>query len=131
MVIIEILIVAAVLVYIGWPLYRPESAVVTAVEEGDDYHKLLYKKDASLMAIKDLEFDYKTGKIDEEDYSELKRSFETNAVEVLKAIDQAEKGVKTSQPAESVSKPASFCAGCGNSLGSGDAFCPQCGRKAS
>jgi len=131
MVIIELLLVAAILIYMGWPLYRPESAIVTAVEEGDDYHKLLYKKDASLMAIKDLEFDYKTGKIDEEEYSELKKSFETNAVEVLKAIDQAEKGVKPSQPAEPESKHASFCGGCGNKLDSGDAFCPQCGRKAS
>jgi rubrerythrin len=129
MVFIELLLVAAILVYIGWPLYRPETATVTAVEEGDDYHKLLYKKDASLMAIKDLEFDYKTGKIDEDDYNELKKSFEYAAVKVLKAIDHVEKSGKVSPQAGSESIGASVCSGCGNKLGSGDAFCPQCGRK--
>lgn len=130
MVIVELLLVAAILIYIGWPLYRPETATATSVGEGDDYHKLLYKKDASLMAIKDLEFDYKTGKIDDDDYRELKKSFESNAVAILKAIDQAEKGDKVSRQDGPESRAESFCSGCGNKLGSGDLFCPQCGRKA-
>jgi hypothetical protein len=129
MVIVELLLVAAILIYIGWPLYRPETAAVTAVGEGDDYHKLLYKKDASLMAIKDLEFDYKTGKIDEDDYRELKKSFESNAVAILKAIDQVKKGGNVSPQDGSESKAAGFCSSCGNMLNSGDLFCPQCGRK--
>ena len=84
----EILLVGLVLFGIGYPLFmRPKE--VKTVDEGDEYHKLLYAKDAALLAIKELDFDYDTGKVGDEDYKQIKRQFESEAVAIMKQLDEA------------------------------------------
>jgi len=90
MFLLEVFIVGAVLFGIGYPLFtRPKEE--QTVNEGDEYHNLLYSKDAALLAIKELDFDYDTGKVGEEDYRRIKRQFEGEAVAIIKQIDDAEK----------------------------------------
>lgn len=90
MYLLEIFIIGAVLFGIGYPLFmRPKE--IAAVNEGDEYHNLLYAKDAALLAIKELDFDYDTGKVGEEDYKQIKKQFEAEAVAIMKRIDKAEK----------------------------------------
>ena len=89
----EILLIALVLVLIGYPIFV-KPAEIAAVDEGDEYHRLLYARDAAYTALKDLEFDFKTGKIDDEDYHTLKAQFEGEAVGILKKIDDFEKKPK-------------------------------------
>ncbi len=90
---IEIVLIALVLGFIGYPIFV-KYAEVGEIEEGDEYHNLLYLKDAAYIALKDLEFDFKTGKIDDEDYGNLKAQFESDAVGILKKIDEYEKKKK-------------------------------------
>ncbi|MGE5849590.1 MAG: hypothetical protein ACM362_05645 [Candidatus Methylomirabilota bacterium] len=49
---------------------------------------LLARKEAALSALKELEFDYRTRKLSEEDYQELRAVYRVEAAEVLKAMDQ-------------------------------------------
>lgn len=49
---------------------------------------LVARKEAALSALKDLEFDYRTRKLSEEDYEELRAVYRVEAAEVLKAMDQ-------------------------------------------
>ncbi len=84
----EILLVAAVLVFIGYPLFRRPAEQKT-LKEGDDYHNLLYAKEAAFMALKELDFDYDTGKVGEEDYRKIKKQYEGEAVAIIKQIDEA------------------------------------------
>jgi hypothetical protein len=46
------------------------------------------RKEATLSALKDLEFDYWTRKLSAEDYEELRAIYRVEAAEVLKAMDQ-------------------------------------------
>jgi len=90
MYLLEIFVIGAVLFGIGYPLFMQPKEVTTG-NEGDEYHNLLYAKDAALLAIKELDFDYDTGKVGEEDYKQIKKRFEAEAVAILKRIDKAEK----------------------------------------
>jgi hypothetical protein len=49
---------------------------------------LLARKEAALSALKELEFDYRTRKLSEEDYQELRAVYRVEAAEALKAMDQ-------------------------------------------
>lgn len=87
MIFFEIFMVIAVLAAIGYPLFAQSATHAGTVSEGDEYHKLLYAREAAYLALKDLEFDYKTGKLDEDDYRQLKHRYEGEAVAILKRID--------------------------------------------
>ena len=89
MYLLEILVVGLVLFGIGYPLFMRPKEVIT-LDEGDEYHNLLYAKDAALLAIKELDFDYDTGKLGEDDYKRIKKQFESEAVAIIKQVDEAE-----------------------------------------
>ena len=48
---------------------------------------LLLQKDTLYTAIRDLEFDFQTGKVDQKDYAELRQQLEREAVHVLRLLD--------------------------------------------
>jgi len=134
-IVFEILVVVAVLTAIAIPLFRPVDdeyilAQKLSLEEGDQYHQLLYKKENFLSTLKDLEFEYETGKLSKEDFDETKEDFELKAIQVIKEIEEMEKAAK-----EAVSKPKKkgkqdlFCTSCGKKVGSDAKFCPSCGKQ--
>jgi DNA polymerase II large subunit len=87
------MLVAAVLLAIGYPLFQRPKETKTW-KEGDDYHNLLYAKDAALLAIKELDFDYDTGKVGEEDYRQIKKQYEGEAIAIMKQLDEVEERQK-------------------------------------
>ncbi|MBF0171205.1 MAG: hypothetical protein HQK87_08980 [Nitrospinae bacterium] len=125
---VEILVLLATLGFIALPLMgrfgRPAAEGVT---EGE-LSELLYKKDAVYTALKDLDFDHRTGKIDRADYEEMKRQFETDAMSVIATIEtlQAGGGAATAPERDAARR---FCAACGNGAKPGDKFCASCGTK--
>ncbi len=128
-ILIGTLLAIALLFYIGYPLLAKTSPEETAeVDEGDEYHKLLYRRDTSYLALKDLEFDHETGKIDDTDYEELKKNFEMEAVGILKEIDAVKKDDTPKKKTEP--KENSFCTACGVKLEPSDKFCGECGQRA-
>ena len=100
--IIELLMVLAILVATGMPLFRgvARKKLYSSPDQLRDEHQhLLVRKEETLLSIKELEFDYKTDKLSKEDYEELRRKLETSAVAILERIDELEKlnkGVKRS-----------------------------------
>lgn len=109
----------------------------------DDYeetplHHLLSRKDSIYTALRDLEFDYQTGKLSDDDYESLRAKFTSEASVVLEEIDEmratkpsqktkkSKKGKKT--PVETASD-GSTCDECGFALKEGDKFCKSCGTK--
>ncbi len=125
MVVFEVLLVLTVLAVIGYPLFV-EPRTVEGVEEGDEYHKLISAKESALVALKDLDFDYKTGKLDDEDYQKLKAQYESEAVSVLKQIDEAGKGGQ--KEIRQSKQQGRFCTSCGTKASPDDAFCSSCGK---
>lgn len=132
---IEIVILSAVLFCVAYPLLsrkvaEPGAAALTE----SDYTDLLYRKEATLIALKDLEFDFKTGKIDDSDYGEVKTGLEAEAMEILRNIELLDKGAP--QPAAAGSGAAqdrprakNFCHNCGAPAGKSHKFCSACGAR--
>ena len=85
---IELAIVILSLYYVGLPLFRRQgygTEVAHSVQR-DELHRLLVQKDNAYSTIKDIQFDFKTGKISEEDYKGLMARYEAEAVDILKKI---------------------------------------------
>jgi hypothetical protein len=59
----------------------------TPTEEQDRRLALFEERDRALAALKELEFDHRTGKIGDEDYRELVGPLRRAAAEALRALD--------------------------------------------
>ena len=53
---------------------------------------LLLQKDALYTAIRDVVFDFQTGKVDQQDYVEVRQRLEREAVQVLRLLDTSDSG---------------------------------------
>lgn len=127
----EIAILALTLLFIAYPLYNRrlvETGGSDVMES--ELTDLLYRKEAVYIALKDLEFDYKTGKLDDSDYQEMKSKFEAEAVGLLGRIDEVEKGSKSPKSGSHLSAKKAegrFCVKCGSAVGDDFNFCGKCG----
>lgn len=83
---IALVLSLAALAYVVWPLLKPGPAPV--IVEDDRLTELLGRKDAVMMAIKELEFDYNVGKLSEEDYQLYDQRLRRQAVGLLQQIEQ-------------------------------------------
>lgn len=90
---------------------RERAVEPTDSAEGDP----AARRDAALAALRELEFDYRTDKIAEEEYRHLRAEY---AREAVRARDEA--GDETEEAEEA-------CAACGASLRPGARFCARCG----
>jgi hypothetical protein len=66
--------------------------------------RLVEQRDRALAALKELEFDHRTGKIADSDYEELVRPLRREAADALRALDPARP--TTAAPAEKVDASA-------------------------
>lgn len=121
--------------YVSAPLLKERQAekMLTDYFQDTELHHLLSRKDSIYTAIKDLEFDHKTGKLSDEDYEELRTKFEQQAAAVLAEIDAFKAGENKAKKASTkrTSKKAEFCSACGEKIDVGVKFCPACGAQVS
>jgi hypothetical protein len=127
----EIAILALTLLFIAYPLLNRRASDIAGGDVPEsELTDLLYKKESAYIALKDLDFDYKMGKIDDADYQEMKSRFEMDAVALLGRIDDLEAGV-SAKPARGGATPMAgdmrFCVKCGAKTGADFNFCGKCG----
>lgn len=129
-------LLVGVAILIGYPLFKAPSGVYR--REGTEDEPLLeleLRKESAYAALKELEFDYRTGKLSEEDYKELEEQYRYQAISLLKDIDRAEKGEDLSEKIEEeirairkAKQKELRCPSCQENYIPGDRFCPSCGR---
>lgn len=127
---IEILLLLSLLAMVAYPLMGMRHSSKELVE--NELSDLLYKKDAAFFALKDLKFDHATGKIDDSDYDQMKKKFESEAVAVLDEIENFKEGTDTADkisPAQNETENKNFCTQCGEQIKGDFKFCPSCGNK--
>jgi rubrerythrin len=66
--------------------------------------------DAAIEALRQLELEYQTGKLSDEEYGALRTRLEREALDARDA------------------RPSGFCPECGHSLEGDETFCPACGH---
>ncbi len=83
---IAVVVAAAALAFVAWPLLKPGPAPVIVAD--DRLAELLGRKDATLQAIKDLEFDYQVGKLSEADFQLYDQRLRRQAIAYIQQIEQ-------------------------------------------
>lgn len=143
---IAILVLAATLAVLAYPLYRTRRQ--TATLNVSTLDNLLTRRDGIYATLRDLELDRQLGKLDEADYNALRDKYMTQASDVLRQLDTVQgKGAAAGASAvleQEVSArrktqdrtntratqkdSAGFCRNCGQPYETGDKFCSKCGR---
>jgi len=94
--VIPIILTAAValatLLYVARPFFGESELPTAARADGPSTGRLelVEERDRALVALKELEFDHRTGKVSEVDYRELIGPLRRRAVETLRALDPVE-----------------------------------------
>ena len=82
------LVAAAAVVLVSLPfLLRSDEDFDTPNEDAERRLMLIDERDRALAALKELEFDHRTGKVDDDDYRTLVGPLRRAAAEALQAID--------------------------------------------
>ena len=101
---LQLILIVAILLGVGIPLFgklKLKKLVEPVDPAIDKFKHLLVRKEETLISIKELEFDYNTGKISEPDYKELLHKLEKEATGILEHLDQLEKESKKGKPRKS------------------------------
>ena len=88
-----ILFISAVL-YIAYPLLQEEKKESAPEDEVTDEEKAQHEKEDIIESLKDIDMDFRMGKLSTQDYQSLKGEFEQRAVEIFQRVQslQAEGG---------------------------------------
>jgi hypothetical protein len=89
-IVLGLILAAVVVVLVAWPFLRePVTEDDTIHEPQPERLALAEERDRALAALKELEFDHRTGKIDDEDYRALVGPLRRQAAAALRSLDAA------------------------------------------
>jgi hypothetical protein len=131
--------------YVLIPLFRESKGSRALGSAGEsDLDRLQDRKTVVYRNLRDLEFEYKMGRLSDADFQQLEAGYKNEAADILQKLDsmrsskRSEKGIKK-DPSErppmrsaADSKPESAeprCPACGAEVFAGKKFCADCGHK--
>src|SRR5262245_54599550 len=129
-----VLLVAAVVLFVLQPMLSGQRASLH--REMDEMTEAEARRRVTLLALRDVEYDYATGKLDETDYNAMRRELAAEAVAALQAVDaEAAVGPGSAPPdlekeierLKSGLRAGRTCGSCGAANGAGSKFCSYCG----
>jgi hypothetical protein len=120
------------------PLFRKDDSLESAIIEETEWDLLQRKKEVVLGNIQDLDFEYKCGKLSEEDYKQIRAQMGTEAAAVFREIDHIESSQDldalirrelTLRRHRNAASSQIACSACGISNPTTNKFCAECGAK--
>ena len=139
---IVLFLAVGLVIFVGTPFVQQRSDHGVESETTLELEQLSLQKETIYTAIRDLDFDFQTGKVDTNDYGELRRHLEEEAVQLLRRIDEVDPlaglddeierqilALRNQQQASNPGlTPGDACPGCEITLQGGESFCPSCGQ---
>jgi len=129
----------AVLGAICIPLFKKEETLESAIIEETEWDLLQRKKEVVLGNIQDLDFEYKCGKLSEEDYRKIRGEMSTEAAAILQQIETIESEADLdalirreigARKRKSQTETASLaCPSCKAANPNTNKFCAECGAR--
>ena len=130
---IAVLLTVLTFAFVVYPFFRQRLRSTGA---GDDaqLQELHFKRDTSYSMLKELEFDFQSGILTEDDYRDLEANYKSKAISILKSLDDVGKGPHLEDEIErQVLKlrrgQERFCPQCGEKYQEGSRFCSYCGTS--
>lgn len=128
-------------IYVLMPLFRKPKTVGSedwATETELD--RLLDRKTVVYGNLRDLEFEYKMGRLSDSDFQQLGAGYKNEAAGILQKLDnlgasgklKKDKAARKVQQQESGAKPiqnAPLCPSCGAEVLVGKKYCADCGHR--
>ena len=119
--------------FVAYPFFKRRSHAADSVEDGK-LQELQSQRDTTYSMLKELEFDFKSGILTEEDYQDLETRYKRKAVSILRDIDTAGKDTGAEEDIEKqILKlrrgKGQFCPKCGARRQADDHFCSRCGAR--
>jgi hypothetical protein len=121
------------------PLFRKDDTLESAIIEETEWDLLLRKKEVTLSNIQDLDFEYKCGKLSEEDYKKVRAEMTAEAATILRHIEDIEasqdldalirREVSARRARKSPPAAGAVCPACGSQNPLTNKFCAECGVK--
>lgn len=128
----------AVIYFVLQPLLAGRRAPMGATDE--EMTEAEAKRRVTLLALRDVEYDHATGKLDERDYRELKRELSAEAIEAL-GRERDERNRREADKSGVIDLEAEIrrvrqglragntCRSCGHVNPGGSRFCSACGGR--
>jgi hypothetical protein len=113
---------AAALAFVLLPLIR-RAKPVEMERPVSPLEQLRREKEGIYLAIREVEFDHRTGKVSDADHAALVGLYRARAIDLLQRIDALE-------DASRAAPPLPRCAGCGGAILPVHRFCTRCGAPA-
>jgi hypothetical protein len=129
--IIGFLLAILTALFVGYPLFQKRQQKISFALN-HRAQELEARKTEIYAAIRDLDFDYRMGKLSEEDYQMLRDQYKAEAIGMMKQIEQTATGKSAPRRAAETAaaqSPARFCHHCGQPAAAADRFCSACGGK--
>jgi hypothetical protein len=128
---VALLLTVSAFAFIVYPLFKQRTDSVDSAED-KEFQESLSKRDTTYSMLKELEFDFQSGILTEEDYRDLEARYKRKAISILKNIDDLEKGTEVGaeiekQVLELRRGKGRFCPQCGAKYQADDRFCSRCG----
>ena len=130
---IAILLAVLAFAFITYPLFKQRRRSADSVED-DKLQELHSRRDTSYSMLKELEFDFQSGILTDEDYRDLEARYKGKAISILRDIDESKKGIDVDEEIEKQvlalrQSGGRFCPQCGTKCQEDDRFCSRCGAN--
>ena len=132
---VALILVVLTFAFVVYPLFKRRLPSANSV--GDEKLQELHsKRDTTYSMLKELEFDFHSGTLTEEDYRDLEARYKRKAISILRETDDLGKGTNVEEEIEKQllelrRGKGRFCPQCGAKCQEGDRFCSRCGASLS